>query len=92
MSGKFKMLATSEGIMIDPSSYLPVGGNYKEKCKEYRVVMLLPNNEKPLYGIMECKCPKIMDDGRVKFYPARIQYNIINDSVSTKEDGRLYIG
>jgi len=83
-------LVPGDSNLIDPLIYLPSGGNYLTFCKDFKVTQCMPNLTNPTQCVMTCKCPKIMDDSNIKYYPASIKYNI-KDKVSTSNDGRLYI-
>lgn len=89
--GKFSMVPCGYNDLVNPQSYLPCGGNYLQLCQDCKVVQGMPTFTSPTMCIMTCKCPKLMDNGLIKYYPAIIKYDVKNDKVSTSNDGRLYI-
>jgi hypothetical protein len=91
MSNLFNLVPGTNDL-IDPQTYLPIGGNYSILCHENKVVQCIPNYINPISCVMTCRCPKLMTDSNIKYYPASIKYNLKTDYVSTSNDGRIYIG
>jgi hypothetical protein len=90
-SGRFTMMPGLSNELVDPQSFLPGGGNYRELCQDCKVVQCIPNYANPTKCMMTCKCPKVMPNGMTKYYPAIITYDVRESLVSTSNDGRLYV-
>jgi hypothetical protein len=88
----FNLILAPNNKLVDIQQYLPKGGNYSTECSDCCVVKVLPDVLNPTNCLMTCKCPKVMIDGTIKYYPASIHYDFRIDNVSTRRDGRLYIG
>lgn len=79
---------------IDPNDFLPPNGNYKDVCKEIRIVSTDPPNvDEPVFCIMECLVPKKMGNVVVRYYKNQIKFRYNKDKmINTLFDGKLIIG